>query len=92
MDRFKSYYVWPVVMINNNIALLLFIKNEHTTLAFIVLSKRQMRNMNLYLEPLIDEFKKLWEGVPSYDVSRPILTWIFSTLYGICAYTMHDYS
>ena len=41
-------------------------------LALIVLSRRQVKNMDVYLQPLIDEFKQLREGVQVYDVSRPI--------------------
>jgi hypothetical protein len=47
--------------------------------------------MDVYLQPLIDEFKKLREGIHVYDVSRSIWIKSFFTLYGICAYTMHDY-
>ena len=48
--------------------------------------------MDVYLQPLIDEFKQLWEGIEVYDVSRPIPMEIYFTLYGICVYTTHDYS
>ena len=66
-------------------------KNEHLMLALIVPSRRQVKNMDVYLQALIDELKKLWEGIHVYDVSRPIATEIKFTLYGICAYTTHDY-
>ena len=50
-----------------------------------------MKNMDVYLQPLIDELKELWEGIHVYDVSRPIPLEMSFTLYGICAYTTHDY-
>lgn len=54
-------------------------------LALIVLGIRKVKNMDVYIQPLLDEFKELWEGIHVYDVSRPIETeWIF-TLYGIYA-------
>ena len=34
--------------------------------------KFQVKYMNVYIEPLIDELLKLWNGINMYDVSRPI--------------------
>ena len=34
--------------------------------------KFQVKGMNVYIEPLIDELLKLWNGITMYDVSRPI--------------------
>ena len=33
--------------------------------------KFQVKDMNVYIEPLIDELLKLWNGITMYDVSRP---------------------
>ena len=60
-------------------------------LALIVPSRRQVKNMDVYLQPLVDELKELWDGINVYDVSRPIATERGFTLYGICDYTTHDY-
>ena len=35
-------------------------------------SKYQVKDMNVYIEPLIDELLGLWNGISMYDVSRPI--------------------
>jgi hypothetical protein len=59
--------------------------------ALIVPSRREVKNMNVYLQPLVDELNELWEGIDTYDVSRPITTKRIFTLYGICDYTTHDY-
>ena len=80
-----NYSVWPIVVITNNIPPWLSVKNAHLMLALIVPS------INVYLQPLIDEFKKLWEGIKVYDVSMPIPMGRSFTLYNICAYTMHGY-
>ena len=66
-------------------------KNEHLMLALIVPGRRQVKNMDVYLQPLVDELKELWEGIQVYDVSRPIAIERSFTFYGICAYTTHDY-
>jgi hypothetical protein len=86
-----NYYVWPLVVMNRNTPPWFSMKNEHLMLALIVSSRTQVKRTNIYLQPLIDEIKKLWEGIHVYDVSRPIpMEWSF-TLYGICTYTKHDY-
>ena len=36
------------------------------------LGKYQVKDMNIYIEPLIDELLELWAGVTMYDISRPI--------------------
>ena len=86
-----NYYVWPIVVINNNIPLWLSMKKEHLMLALIILGRRQVKNVDVYLQPLIDKFKQLWEGIHVYDVSRPIPMERSFTLYGICAYMTHNY-
>ena len=66
-------------------------KNEHLMLDLIVPGRRQVNNMDVYLQPLEDELKELWDGINVYDVSRPIAIERSFALYGICAYTTHDY-
>ena len=34
--------------------------------------KFQVKDMNVYIEPLIHELLKLWNGITMYDVPRPI--------------------
>jgi hypothetical protein len=84
-----NYFVWPVVVINNNIPPWLSVKNEHLMLALIVPGRRQVKNMDVYLQPLVDELKELWEWIHVYDVSRPITTEMSFMLYGIFSYTIH---
>ena len=87
----NNYSFWPMAMINKNIPPWFSMKNEHLMLALIVPGRRQVNNMDVYLQPLIDELKDLWGGIHVYDVSRPIATNMSFTSYGICAYTAHDY-
>jgi hypothetical protein len=86
-----NYYVWRVVVINNNTPPWFSMKNEHLMLALIVLDRREVKRMDVYLQQLIDEFKKLWEGIHVYDVSIPIPMETYFILYGICVCTTHDY-
>ena len=86
-----NYSIWPVVVINNNTPPWLSVKSEHLMLALIVHGRRQVKNIDVYLQPLVDELKELWDGINIYNVSRPIAVERIFTLYGICAYTTHDY-
>jgi hypothetical protein len=83
-----NYCVCPVVVINKNIPPWFLVKNEHLMLALIVPGRRQVKRMD---QLPIDEFKKLWEGILVYDVSIAIPMERYFMLYGICAYTMHNY-
>ena len=63
-----NYFVFPIVVINDNIPLWFSMKNEHLMLPLIVLSRRQVKNMVIYLQPLVDKFKELWEGIHVYNI------------------------
>jgi hypothetical protein len=78
-------------VINTNTPPWFSMNNEHLMLALIVPGRRQVNNMDVYLQPLVDELKELWQGIYVYDVLRPITIERSFTLYGICAYTTHDY-
>ena len=36
------------------------------------LGEYQIKDMNVYIDPFIDDLLKLWDGVTMYDISRPI--------------------
>ena len=52
-------------------------------------SKFQVKDMNVYIEPLIDELLKLWDGISMYDVSRPIQQRKFQ-FHAMVVWTIHD--
>ena len=53
------------------------------------LGKDQVKDINVYIEPLIDELLKLWAGITMYDISRPIGKKQFQ-FHGILAWIIHD--
>ena len=53
------------------------------------LRKCQVKDMKVYIEPLIDELLKLWDNNTMYDISRPTGRKQFQC-YGILAWTIHD--
>ena len=59
--------------------------NNYVMFMFIqLLGKYQVKDMNMYIEPLIDELLKLWNGFTMYDISRPIGHWKFSIPCNAC--------
>jgi hypothetical protein len=52
-----NYSIWLVVVINKNIPPWFSMRNEHLMLALIVPVRRQVKRMDVYLQPLINEFK-----------------------------------
>ena len=53
------------------------------------LGKYQVKDVNVYIEPLINELLKLWDGITMYDISRPIGKYQFQ-LHRILAWKIHD--
>ena len=45
--------------------------------------------MNVYIEPLIDELLKLWNGITMYEVSRPIRQRQFQ-FHAMVVWIIHD--
>ena len=60
-------------------------------LTFLIPGPNQVKNMDVYLEPVIYELMKSWNGIQNViGISRPIQQRSF-TLYGILCWTIHDY-
>ena len=51
--------------------------------------KCQVKDMNVYFEPLIDEILNLWNEITMYDVSRPIRQRKFQ-FHAMLVWTIHD--
>ena len=51
--------------------------------------KFQVKDMNVYIEPLIDEVLKLWNDITMYDVSRPIRQRQFQ-FHAMVVWTIHN--
>ena len=53
------------------------------------LGKFQVKDMNVYIKPLIDELLNLWNGITMYDVSRPIQKRKFQ-FHAMLVWKVHD--
>ena len=49
----------------------------------------QVKDMNVYIEPLIDKLFKLWNDISIYDVPRPIRQRQYQ-FHAMVVWTIHD--
>ncbi|KAH9302853.1 hypothetical protein KI387_014436, partial [Taxus chinensis] len=85
----SMYSIWPIVAVVNNLPPWMAIKKEQIMLTLIVPGKYQVKNMDIYLRPVIDELKVLWKGFQMHDISRPIGRRDFF-FRGMMCWTIHD--
>ena len=68
----SKYSVWPVNVIIYNLPPELATKNAFMMLPLIIPGRKQPKNIDVYLRPLLEEFKTLWDtGCLVNDASRP---------------------
>ncbi|XP_060186724.1 uncharacterized protein LOC132616141 isoform X2 [Lycium barbarum] len=88
-----NHSIWPVVLIPYNTPPWVCMKQSNFILSMIIPGKRMPGNdIDVYLQPLIDELKELWDGVQTFDAlstetfkMRAALMWTISDFpgYGI---------
>ena len=68
----STYSCWPVIMITYNLPPWLCMKRKYMMLTLLIFGPKQPGNdIDVYLAPLIDDLKELWEvGVEAYDAHR----------------------
>ncbi|XP_028071943.1 uncharacterized protein LOC114274253 [Camellia sinensis] len=99
----SRYSCWPVIMITYNLPPWLCMKRKFTMLSLLISGPQQPGNdIDVYLAPLIDDLKMLWEvGIKAYDAYKEerfrlkaILLWTsndFPTLGNLSGYTIKGY-
>ena len=70
--RSTSWSTWPVVVVNYNIPPWESTKKGNIFLSLLVPGKHKVKNMDVYLAPLIEELQELWNGIDIFYVSRPL--------------------
>ena len=87
-----NYSIWPVVLMPYNLPPWMCMKPTSFILSMIIPGKKQPGNdIDIYLQPLIEELKELWNnGVATYDSSssqvftmRAALMWTISDFPGL---------
>ncbi|XP_020262677.1 uncharacterized protein LOC109838663 [Asparagus officinalis] len=86
-----AHSTWPVILINYNLPPWMCLKAEYFMLSLLIPGPQSPgNNIDIYLQPLIDELKELWEvGLLTYDASikqsfklRVALLWTVSDFPG----------
>lgn len=63
-----QYSCWPVFLAPLNLPPALCLKTQNIFLSMVIPGpKSPGKNFNVYMEPLFDELKEAWAGVPTYD-------------------------
>lgn len=67
-----TYSCWPVLLVTYNLPPWLCMKRKFMMLTLLISGPSQPGNdIDVYLEPLIDDLKTLWdEGIEAYDAYR----------------------
>ncbi|MCO5569333.1 hypothetical protein L7F22_023045 [Adiantum nelumboides] len=79
-----------VVIVNNNIPPWGTTKKGNVLLSLLVPGNYKVANIDVYLEPLIEELEELWRGISVVDVPLPSRRREVRVK-GILMWTMHDY-
>lgn len=82
--------MWPIFLVNYNIPPWLAFKPENIFLSMILPGRRQVKDMNIYLEPLVDELKTLWMGMEVEDISKLPNSRLFQ-FHAMVVWTMQDF-
>ncbi|KAL0285199.1 UNVERIFIED_CONTAM: hypothetical protein Scaly_2825500 [Sesamum calycinum] len=84
-----SYSIWPVLLVPYNLPPWMCMKDPFLLLSMLIPGPKGPGNdIDVYLQPLIDELKELWEvGIEAYDaykkenfILRAALMWTISDL------------
>ncbi|KAG8493023.1 hypothetical protein CXB51_010409 [Gossypium anomalum] len=66
-----SYSTWPVVLVPYNLPPWICMKQPSFIVSMIIPGEKGPRNdIDIYMQPLIEELKQLWVGVETYDIFR----------------------
>jgi hypothetical protein len=84
-----SYSMWPVIVVPYNLPPWMCMKKQFSMMTLLIPGPvAPSKDLDVYLRPLIDELKELWEfGVPTYDKS----TNSFFNLRASILWTINDF-
>ncbi|GAU50609.1 hypothetical protein TSUD_410190 [Trifolium subterraneum] len=65
------YSCWPIIVTPYNLPPEMCMSKPYMFLAAVILGPSSPTvGIDIYLQPLVDDLKRLWEGVVTYDISR----------------------
>ena len=89
----SKHSVWPVMTVLYNLPPYLVTKRFFICLTMIIPGPKSPSEdtIDVYLQPLVHELKKLWKGVPTVDMSEPSVPNRNFSMRGMLLWTIHDY-
>jgi len=89
----SKHSVWPVLMVLYNLPPYLVTKHFFISLTMIMLGPKSPseHNIDVFMQPLVQELKKLWVGVPAVDMSEPVGPTRKFIMRGILLWTINDF-
>lgn len=88
-----AWSTWPILLLNYNVPPWLTSKKFFVMLALLIPGPETVseQNLDIYLEPLLEELVQLWKGVDCFDVlPRPRMSQSFQ-LRAMIMWTVNDY-
>jgi hypothetical protein len=92
-DKTCIWSTWPIMLLVYNLPPWMAIKRFFMLLTLLISGEEQVKskNIDVYLQPLIDELEELWQlGVPAWDLSKQPNDQLFN-LWAMVIWTIHDY-
>ncbi|GJY66186.1 leucine-rich repeat protein [Tanacetum coccineum] len=66
----SSYSIWPVFVVPYNLPPWKCMKDPYMFMSMLIPGPKTPTNIDVYLQPLIDELNDLWGGINAYDAHR----------------------
>ena len=82
--------IWPIRLIVYNVPSWMRVRIENLILSLIVPKKHQVKNMDVYLVPFINDMQMLWKSIRMHGISHPPSSRSFM-LCGVLCWTIHDF-
>jgi hypothetical protein len=89
----SSHSTWPILIVLYNLPPWLVTKKFFTTLSLLISGKESptSENIDVYLQPLLEELQELWTGTPAYDASADGTDNKHFMLRGVLMWTISDF-
>jgi hypothetical protein len=93
LDKTRIWSTWPVMLLVYNLPSWMATKRFFMLLALLIPGKEQVKseNIDVYLQPFINELQKLWQfDVLAWDLSKQLNDQLFN-LWAMVIWTIHYY-
>jgi hypothetical protein len=66
----RAFHIWPLLLINLNLPPNIRYKKTNMLLVGFIPGPKEPHDIDSFLYPLVQEFKKLGQGIPAYNAAR----------------------